>query len=277
MHSVRRFAPWGLAALLVSSVGLQAQEAETNFSLDWKTRLGYSPSSKDNLRQSFLGFGMNLGYKIGPGKVGFELGYFYKTGDNFATQPDGSKLGAMQPIDPAHSIEDKRNELAGFTVRLSYQQDFSSKNLGWQAGIQLGAKFKHQYFADSRGQNYNLRDASGNTVDASGNPINVNTEWRDLYNGTPYKADLNPSVFAGIIWHVDKESSLEFNLLLLNYTAIDYHHYAGTASNYAGTTVTPTNGRVSDDYNHVSVMPYDKLETKNSMVPHIEVTYTFHF
>jgi hypothetical protein len=257
---------------MVTSLGLQAQEAETNFSLDWKTRVGYTPSPKDNLRSSYLGFGMNLGYKVGPGKVGFELGYFYNTGDNyFTSQPDTSMLASngKLALDPAYTVQDKRNELAGITVRLSYQQDFAdSKDFGWQAGLQFGAKFKHQFIGDTRSVNY---------VGSTTTPPPANS-WRDLYNGADYKAALNPSPFLGAIWHVDKESSLEFNLMLLNYTAVDYHHYAGTASNYHATNVqNPPVGPVSDDISGSSVFPYDSLASHNSMVPHIEVTYTFHF
>jgi hypothetical protein len=277
MHSVRRFALWGAVALAFGSLGLQAQEADSKFSVDWKTRFGYSASSKDNLRQSFLGFGMNLGYKVGPGKVGFELGYFYKTGDNYATTPDGSLAPAGTQALPttlnlAKSMEDKRNELEGFTVRLSYQQDFS-QIWGWQAGLQLGAKFKHQYIGDCQSLSY-----SGNSADA----VSA-TSWRDNYNGTPTDSSLNPSPFAGVVWHIDKESSLEFNLLLLNYKAVEYKHYAGTASNYHGGVHVESGssgvyvGPVANDSTGLSTFPYDKLDTKNSVVPHIEITYTFHF
>jgi hypothetical protein len=204
--------------------------------------------------------------------VGFELGGIYNTGDNyFTSMPDTSKAaaaGRLAQIDTKHTVEDKRNEFSGITVRLSYQQDFSnSKDFGWQAGLQLGGKFKHQYIGDTRSVQY---EPTTNPT----TPVAANS-WRDLYNGVYYKAALNPSLFAGVIWHIDKESSLEFNLMLLNYTAIDYKHYAGTASNYH--SATSTTGPVSDDLSGLSVFPYDKLETKNSMVPHIEVTYTFHF
>jgi hypothetical protein len=218
---------------------------------------------------------MNMGYKIGPGKVGFELGGIYNTGDNyFTSMPDTSKITpsneagttGKQALEPAKTVEDKRNEFSGITVRLSYQQDFSN-DFGWQAGLQLGGKFKHQYIGDTRSKQY---EPTTNPT----TPVAANS-WRDLYNGVYYKAALNPSLFAGVIWHIDKESSLEFNLMLLNYTAIDYKHYAGTASNYH--SATSTTGPVSDDLSGLSVFPYDKLETKNSMVPHIEVTYTFHF
>jgi len=273
MHSSRWFAHWALATLVAGSVGLQAQETESKFSLDWKTRLGYSTSEKDNLRQSFLGFGMNLGYQVGPGKVGFELGYFYKTGDNFLTSPDTSRVtaGLVQTLDTTKSIEDKRNELAGITVRLSYQQEINP-TWSWQAGLQLGAAFKHQYIGDVESTNYQ----SSTQADVAAN------SWRDNYFGTPYDHSLNASPFAGIVWNIDKESSLEFNLLVLNYKATDYHHYAGTASNYHGgvhqdSGTGPWMGPVASDSHAISSFPYDKLETKNRVVPHIEITYSFHF
>jgi hypothetical protein len=276
-----------LAAITVCSLGLQAQEPETNFSLDWKTRLGYAPSAKDNLRQSSLGFGLNLGYKVGPGKVGFELGYFYKTGDNYLTMPDDSLNARGQAMNPLRSIEDKRNELSGITVRLSYQQDINP-TWSWQAGLQLGSQFKHQYIGDSQSVAYTAGwDRQWNAGDAAreaaANALVSPNSWHDTYNGTPTDKSLNPSPFVGVSWNIDKESSLEFNLLLLNYKAIEYHHYNGTATNYHGgvhyENGSPTQwvGPIADDYSARSSYPYDKLDTKNSVVPHIEITYTFHF
>lgn len=268
MPSPKRFALWGLAALLASSMGLRAQEATSPFSLDWKMRLGYAPSAKDNLRQSALGFGFNVGYQLGQGKLGVELGYTYKTGDNYFTTADTSK-NTREAMDPTKSVEDRRNEFDGVALRVSYQQDLSS-TWAWQAGLQLGGRFHHQYIGDT--QSVKWSDASQSNVSAN--------SWRELYNGTPTKYDLNPSPYAGVIWKVDKDSSLEFNLLLLNYTALEYKHYVGAANTayYGGVHQEPGSslwvGPIATDSQS---FPADSLDKKSSVTPHLEITYALHF
>jgi len=258
---------------MAGSLGLQAQEATSNLSLDWKMRLGYAPSSKDNLRQSALGFGFNVGYKVGQGKIGAELGYTYKTGDNYYTTPDTSRIGSREAIDLTKTVQDKRNEFEGLTLRLSYQQDFNT-TWAWQAGLQLGGKFHHQVIGDTRSVNY-----SGATAAS----VSANS-WRDLYNDTPTQSGLNPSPFAGVIWHLDKDSSLEFNVLLLNYSSVDYRHYAG-AGNYAGTysghagvhQETGSSTWVGPIVTDVEGFSQDQKVKSTSITPHLEITYTLHF
>lgn len=246
---------WGLVLSLVGALSpLPAQD--TGFSKEFKFRLGYTPSPKDHLRNPYTGFGLNLGYGIGVGRLGLELGYIYKTGDNYITQPDASALGASQlPMNPAKSVEDKRNQLAGFTVRTSFSQALA-EDWRWQAGIQFGGGFKHQYVGDTQSLPWDA--ASGMAA------------WRDFYLGVPVQGGLNPTPFGGVIWRVDKDSSVELNLVLLRYKAIEYHHYAGTASSYtAGSTGAYASGGAT--------YPMDSLETKNRLVPHAEIAYVFHF
>ncbi|GEM_PF-1194423 len=271
MPSPKRFALWGLAAVLASSLGLQAQEAASPFSFDWKMRVGYAPSAKDNLRQGSLGFGFNFGYKLGDGKLGAELGYTYKTGDNYFTMPDTSKIAAgREAIDPTKTVVDKRNEFEGLTLRLSYQQDINT-TWAWQAGLQIGGRFHQQAIIDTRSQNYSSSVAANVSAGS----------WRDLYNTTRAEYNLIPSPFAGVVWNVDKDSSVEFNLLLLSYTALNYHHYVGASS-------TPYYGGVhqekGDNVNWVGPIctdiqgfPADSLDKSTHIMPHFEITYTLHF
>ena len=128
---------WGLVACLCGALApMQAQD--TGFSKEFKFRLGYTQNPKDHLRAPYTGFGLNLGYGIGVGRLGLELGYFYKTGDNYFTMPDTSRIAAgREAIDPAKTVVDKRNEFEGLTLRLSYQQDINP-TWAWQAGLQIG-------------------------------------------------------------------------------------------------------------------------------------------
>ncbi len=246
---------WGLVACLCGSL-LPLRSQETGFSKEFKFRLGYTPSPKDHLRAPYTGFGLNLAYGIGVGTVGLELGYFYKTGDNYITQPDDSRLTAGQsPMNPAKSVEDKRNQLAGFSVRTAFSRGLA-ESWRWQAGLQFGGAFKHQYVGDTQSTPWDA--GSG----AAG--------WRDFYLGTPTKGGLNPTPFGGVTWKADKDSSVELNVVFLNYQAIEYHHYSGTGTAY-------TNGATGPYSSPGALFPYDSLEKKRRIVPHLEIAYVFHF
>lgn len=246
---------WGLVACLCGSLSPLRSE-DTGFSKEFKFRLGYTPSPKDHLRGPYTGFGLNLGYGTGIGRLGLELGYIYKTGDNYITTPDASALTAAQlPMSAAKSVEDKRNQLDGFTVRTSLSRDLA-ENWRWQAGLQFGGKYKHQYVGDTQSSPW---DAGTGTAG-----------WRDFYLGTPTKGGLNPTPFAGVIWKADKDSSLELNLVLLGYQSLEYHHYAGTGSAYA-------NGASGPYSTPATSFPKDTLAKKTSSVPHLEIAYVFHF
>ncbi len=246
---------WGLIACLCGALSpLQCQE--TGFTKEFKFRLGYTPSPKDHLRAPYTGFGLNVGYGIGVGRLGLELGYFYKTGDSYITKPDASQLPVGQlPMNSEKSVEDKRNQLAGFSVRASFSRSLS-ENWRWQAGVQFGSGFKHQYVGDTQSTPWDA--ASGDTA------------WRDFYAGVPVEGGLNPSPYGGVTWKVDKDSSFELNLVFVNYKAIEYHHYVGTGSSYD----TGAPGRRSSAG---AVFPLDSLDKHNRIVPHAEIAYVFHF
>ncbi len=245
---------WGLAMCLCGTLApLGAQE--TGFTKAFKFRMAYG-SQKDHLRATYTGLGFNVGYGVGPGTVALEVGYMYKTGDDYFTTPDDSSLNAgLLPMNPAKSVESKRNQLSGLTLRASFSRAINP-TWRWQAGLQFGGSFKHQYVGDAQSTPWDV--ASGNKA------------WRDFYLGTPQKAKYTPSPYAGVIWRIDKDSSLEFNVVLLAYQAMEYHHYVGTASAYdAGAP----GRRSSQD----ATWPLDGLVTRNRAVPHAEIAYAFHF
>lgn len=253
MSKAMKVLGWGLVACLCGAL-TPLRSQDTGFSKEFKFRLGYTPSPKDHLRGPYTGFGLNLGYGVGVGRLGLELGYIYKTGDNYITQPDGSALTASQsPMNLDKSVEDKRNQLAGFTVRTSFSRKLV-EDWRWQAGLQFGGSFKHQYVGDTQS---NPWDASSGSAG-----------WRDFYLGVPTKGGLNPTPFAGVTWRVDKDSSVELNLVLLNYKAIEYHHYAGTGTS----STTGASGPYS-----TGEFRMDSLQTKSRLVPHAEIAYVFHF
>ncbi len=239
-----------LVAFLAGSFGLSAQDSR--ITKDFKLRLAVSPESKDNLAQSGLGLGMNIGVDTSYGRYGFELGYFYKTGDPFLAPIAPVSGSGLSPVGAAG--DSRRNQLDGMTLRFSFSRPIS-EDLRWQAGLQFGGtRFKHQYVGDISSQNWTAGNA---------------TSWRDTYRGVPVEGGMKPSLFGGISMKLQKNSSLELNVLLLNYTALDYKHVTGSG------TYLPTSsaGRLCVD----NAFAADRLEKTNRMVPHLEVGYVFHF
>jgi len=239
---------------------LQAQE--TGFYKDVKVRLGYGLATKDNLRASAMGFGLNLGYATGGSKWAVEVGYSYKAGDQYMIGANGTLPEGLTAMDPDRFGDSRRNSLDGLAVRLSFQTALT-ESWDWQAGVMLGGtRFKHEYVGQAQSQNW----ASG-----AGDP----GSWLDTWNGTPTKGGFTVSPFAGVTWKMGAASSIEFNVLLLQYTALDYVHYVGTGT-YALSDVPnadPAVGRIAPN----NGFPGDTLTTTRRLVPHVELAYVFHF
>jgi len=257
-----RVSLFGRGLLAAAAVFGAAHAQEPGFTRDLKVRTAWSPEAKDQLRQSSLGFGLNFGYGTALGTFGAELGYYYKTGDIFiepvaGQPPAGSELEA---VDVANSGDSRRNQLDGFSVRLSFARSLNP-DWRWQAGVMLGGtRFKHEYFGDVRGTNW----------------VNTNSaSWRDTYSGTPTEGGFKVSPYVGLSWTISKHASVEFNLMALNYSALSYGHRPGTGT-YALDTdpqSDPAAGRIAPH----NAFPGDTLTKTNRFVPHLEFGYVFHF
>jgi len=240
-------------ALMLAICGAGALHAQsTGFSADAKLRYGYTPSPKDHLYNSSWGGGIGLVYGFGTGKLGLELGYHYKGGDLYIEPIQTQIPAGMQPIEPDPGKvggDARRNKLDGISARFSWQARLTD-DWEWQVGLMLGgSKFKQEYHGDI---------ASAHWSD-SPQPSN---SWRDFYYGTPTKQSITPSPYGGVSWNIDTESSLEFNVLLMSYKAINYVHYTGAAT-YGGAHL----GRV---------FPLDSIAQKNRLVPELEIAYVLH-
>jgi len=253
MRATYRLARWCWAASVLSALGLQAQDADV-MNIAIKLRTGYTTQSKDNLSNNFLGFGFEYRYALSRGTIGAELGYFYKDGDPYLS-PIGSAPAGMNPVDATRSGDSRRNQVEGFSMRLTYQ-DALSEDWSWQGGLMLGGtKFRHQYVGDVRSTGW-------------GPSGSAQTTWRDTYQGTPEEGGFKVSPFAGVSWNMDKSNSLEFNLLLLNYTAIEYVHQPGTGDYHMSALGNLTTN---------NQFPQDSRTTHSRFVPHLEFAYAFHF
>lgn len=250
-------------AILAAAGTLGAQEAPAGFSKDLKIRMGYGLQSKDHLRASSVGLGFNVAYGTAGGKFGLELGYYYKTGDQYIAPIQGDAPAPLSPVNLDRSGDSRRNQLDGFAIRLSFQRAID-EDWDWHGGLMLGGtRFRHEYVGDVQGQ-----DWSGS------NPHS----WRDTYSGTPEQGGMKASPYAGVSVKAGPFSSLELNLMLVNYTAISYVHRPGTAVGTGNPYPLPTDMTTNPGgLGAHNAFPGDSLEKKNRLVPHLELAYVLRF
>jgi len=253
MRATNSLARWCWAACVLGTLGLHAQDAGFNAAI--KLRLDTTTQSKDNLSNNGLGVGAAFEYTLPFGKLGAELGYFYKTGDSYIEAIGPVTTAGKSAVNSAKAGDSRRNQLEGLSIRLTYQNKLSD-SWDWQGGLMLGGtRFRHQYVGDVQSTNW------GTTGGA--------TTWRDTYQGTPEEGGVKVSPFGGVSWNIDKSESLELNIVLLNYTAIEYVHNPGSGT-YA---FVPTKGYLATNND----FPKDSLVKHNRLVPHLEIAYAFHF
>lgn len=251
---------FGRGLLMAAAVFGSAQAQEAGFSRDFKVRTAWAPESKDQLRRSSLGFGLNFGYTCSAGTFGAELGYYYKTGDIYMEPVAGVVPAGLDPVNLERAGDSRRNQLDGINVRLSFARPLSA-NWGWQAGVMIGGtRFKHEYFGDVQSVDW----------------VNTNAaSWRDTYSGTPTEGGFKVSPYLGLSWKISKFSSIELNVMALNYTALTYGHKPGTGTytQDLDPDSDPTAGLIAPH----NAFPADTLTKTTRFVPHFEFGYVFHF
>ncbi len=244
----------GLVGALAVVAGLPLSAQDSGVVGDLKVRAGWATSSKDHLSATSLGFGLNLSVATSLGKAGVELGYYYKTGDDYFLAPQGTIPGEMQPADPANSGDARRNQLDGLSLRLSLQNRLA-ETWDWQGGLMLGGtRFRHEYKGQIQSRNW-VSDGSGGAA-----------TWADTFSGVKEEGGVKVSPYVGLTWKMTSRSSLEFNLMALNYSAVEYVHKAGSSPSY--------------DANRISIhnnFPGDSFTKTTRFVPHLEFAYVFHF
>jgi len=232
----------GLAAFILGSTSLRAEDPGLSCSLKLRGLLS-STSSDQGLSNNIIGnnlelgagFGLELGYAVGTGRITGELGYSVQSGDAFMGSTAGMRTyGTGVVINAATSMESRKNKIEGLNLRLGYEAPFSS-SLAWRAGLQFGGnKFTHQVLG-----NVNGTSSAGAFSDSY------------FYSGS--KSTSAPSPFTGMTYHFDESSSLEFGVLLLQYSSISYQHVANSKNQF------------------------DSVPSKDRLVPNLEVAYVFHF
>lgn len=236
---------WRIGVLVVVLAAAPIAYAEDNALMDVavKVRVGIQAASvKDNLNNKTIGFGFDTGFNTAFGRFGVELGWFYKPGDHYNDNIAAIPVAPGNSITPSKAVESRKNQIEGFSGRLSYQKKLG-ECWGFIGGVQLGSTYRQEYIGDVAGTN------TGSTAGA----------FRDSYNGNTQKTVLGPSPFVGVTYQINSFSSLELNVVALRYTAINYVHQAGY--------VAGNNRDVSHDYT---------VENARTL-PHIEVGYVFRF
>jgi hypothetical protein len=244
MHSISHLArPLGrglaLAALAaLASIPLKAEDPGWFGGL--KIRAGYRAATKqDNLSGSLMGFGLAGGLQTPGGTWEAELGYSYLPGSQTLTDPAaGSPAGVV--VDPSVSVDSRKNQLQGLTLRFAYEKPWG--DLGLRVGLQVGSlTFRQEYVGDIAGT-------------TGGKP------FADTYNGVNAKGSMSVSPFVGIAIPIGTDQRLEVQVLALGYKATTYHHVQGSVAN--------------EDGGHTAL---DAFVDTNRRVPHLEVTYALHF
>lgn len=258
-------------ALLASASLLTAQTADHGLAVDIKLRTGMdlSPNANpDNLARNFLGFGAGLSYPVGPGRVNAELGYFYKAGSQYRQafeapapgmnavvsgyvySPQGAMLG--MPI----SSDVRQNKLSGLTARVAYELPLMD-HLALQTGLQVGGTaYRHTYVGTATSQYI--------TPYGSLSP-KTSKDYRDHYWGTETSSGTDISPFLGVTWQVNRESSLELNVVALRYRSLTFRHTPGSAVVSGSIDIAGSQVRYEGD---------EVLKTSRTR-PQLELTYRF--
>jgi hypothetical protein len=183
------------------------------------------------------GFGLEVGYGVGTGRITGELGYSVQTGDQFkANISSMAGSDSTVTVDTANSIESRKNKVDGLTLRFGYEAPLTT-SMTWHAGLQFGGnKFTHQVIGNVAG-----------TYGAAKTP------YTDSYWSASTKNSMAPSLFGGVALNLNEESAIEFGVTLLQYTSLNYQHIAH-----------------SNNSN-------DTIATSNRIVPTFEIAYVFRF
>jgi len=244
-----------MASLVLSTGALLAQDGgntSKGFDAQFKIRGGLGLQTDDHLARRVMGFGLDFGWGLDFGRFGLEVGYQYKPGSQYIQPFSSTAAGATDPFPQSNpnlgitSVDSRKNTLEGMTARLSFQRDFNA-DWGWQGGVQLGgSRFKQEYIGDVTAKDFS---------------------YEDTYQGTPVKSTLGVSPYVGVIYHVNNDSHLEFNLIDIGYKSINFVHHPGSAI---------VAGNPNQPGSHL-VYAGDTLEESSRHLLHLEIGYAFHF
>lgn len=229
-----------ISALLVAG-HLFAEEKGMGYGLKMRAQAGLE--TVDGMRNGF-GFGAFATLPLGPGAIGFELGYQTWNGKQYrqdiGANPfnlvDGRYVAqAPAPVNPLASVDSRKNYAEGLSARLSYEMKFS-ESWGWQAGVAVAQMKGHAESITTFG-----------STGAYGS-------WAMRYD----KSALSVSPYAGVHYDLGEKGLLEINVLM---------------ASIKRPTVEPGYNATATGVNRVTPVLGEKTVNK----PKIEISYGFQF
>ncbi|HJV21157.1 MAG TPA: hypothetical protein VJ570_00615 [Holophagaceae bacterium] len=230
----------GTILVICLAAGSPALAQEVGFGSAFKVRAGVGlGTAKDGLNRRTLGLGFEVSYGLPVGRMGLELGYQYKPGTQYLTDLSTMPVAPGMTVDATQSVDSRKNQLDGVMARLGFERRLGEGPFSLRLGAQVGGtKFRQEYIGD----------------------VTNGTTYEDTYNGIVSHNKLAVSPFVGVAYELDKEQTLEVNVVGLNYTAAHYVHVAGTVPGGNG-------GNTAWDY----------VRTEKRTQPHIEFCYVLRF
>ena len=256
-----------LPLALLLAMPLRAESAEGPVDTRFNLRVGGTASTlKDHLDGRTFGMGFEVGYTQPWGRVSAEVGYIYNSGQEYLDNNASLRFAPGATVDNRFSADGRKNQLDGMALRFAYRS-LPKEDWGWNAGLMLNfTRFKQEYLATV---------ADGNTPQiTSAVKAPMSATYLDTYNGTLSKSAIGFSPFVGITYTIDRNSAIQVNLLLLNYTAANYVHVAGTLPKPAGTEWNDTGLNSVYLGGHIG---QDHVDTTTRFVPRFELAYSFCF
>jgi len=187
-------------AILATAVLLVAghlSAADRGMAFGLKLRAQGGLETVDGMRNGF-GFGFNTSLPLGPGDLGFELGYQFFSGKQYLEPINTANPFPAGAITEANSVDQRKNTADGLSFRVNYGMTFT-ETLGWHVGVAVGKlKGRHEAIA-------NFGNGAG-TATYGG--------WATVVEESPVSA----SPFAGVTYSFGEKGGFEFNVLLASYT-----------------------------------------------------------
>jgi len=227
------------ASLLAQGVTTEPGDLTFSFKPSYGTTMG---NVKTDLKMDqSLGFGIEgryaltssswvigqLTYTYYPGKIFDNTNY---TGPIYVGTPGNAvsvnTLGNPYYLDTPHSVDARKNHMAGFSLRGGYSAQFAT-DWAWQAGLTLDLL---QYTQEVSGYldpySVDLIPAT-NTVPAHNGPT-ANAVGYEGLSVTPHKASLGIGAFAGVKYTITENFTLDFNAVSMGYTTQNYRPFTYT-------------------------------------------------
>ncbi len=242
-----------------------------------KLRVGNTgKKTEDHLLSHTWGFGVGVTQGLGKGRLGLEVGFFYKGGDPYMQFPVGVTVPAGKAApDVSRAVDSRAASSSGIAVRLNYSHPIN-QDLKWNVGVMLGGSVaRFNYDGDVASEGWHTSPNGTTTALGNSDP----KLWRDTYNGARAEFFYGISPFVGVSMDVTKKSYVELNLLVYNYKAMDYVHQYGGATAYTAQMddAYPTRRYLKALISKHNDFPGDAYTIKTRWVPHFELNYGFRF